>query len=322
MDLISELGHLALASRLRRLADTLQTDVSGIYGELGVDFEARWFPVLVALRDADPLPVTSLADQLGLSHQAVSQTLRLMADRGLIDESPDPTDRRRRRVNLSREGHGLCRDLDDVWDEVRAANQDLLRETGVDFLAQLDRIEAALNRESMADRVRSRLQLATADPVRIDDYRPAYKKHFRRLNEVWLEDDFTVEAGDRRLLDDPNGRIIRRGGAVVFALLGGEVTGTCALVRHDPDTWELTKMAVAAHSRRRGLGRRLAQAVIARARDAGATRLWLRTSPRLRAAGALYRDLGFRRVRRHPFPDDTYQRETFTMVLVLDPSQE
>ena len=61
MDLIDQLGELALASRLHRLADTLQKDVTRIYAELGLDFEARWFPVLAALRDGRSRSVTGLA---------------------------------------------------------------------------------------------------------------------------------------------------------------------------------------------------------------------------------------------------------------------
>jgi ribosomal protein S18 acetylase RimI-like enzyme/DNA-binding transcriptional ArsR family regulator len=322
LDLIGELGELALATRLRRLADTLQKDVTDIYAEVGLDFQARWFPVLVALRGREPLPVTGLARRLGLSHQAVSKTVRLLAARGLVREVVDPDDARRNRLALSRAGNTLCRRLDRVWDEIRLANRELLDETGVPLLADLDRLETALAADSMADRVRRRLDLATPDPVRIEDYRPSYKKHFRRLNEAWLREHFRVEADDRRVLDDPNGRIIRRGGQILFALNRGDVVGTCALLRHDEQVWELAKMAVDPAHRRRGLGRRLADAAIDRVRAAGAPRLWLRTSPRLRAADRLYRSLGFRRTRRHPFPDDAYTRQTHAMVLNLDPSQE
>jgi DNA-binding MarR family transcriptional regulator/ribosomal protein S18 acetylase RimI-like enzyme len=322
VDLIAELGELALASRLRRLADTLQKDVTGVYAELGFDFQARWFAVLAALRGSRPLPVTSLAARLGLSHQAASKTVALLVERGLVAESADPADARRKRVALSASGRQLCRSLERVWDEIRQANAALLAEADIDLLGDLARLEAALAADSMADRVRRRLGLAPVDPVRIEDYRPAYKRHFRRLNELWLGEHFSVEAGDRRLLDDPAGRIVRRGGAVLFAVVGDEVAGTCALIRHRDAAWELAKMAVAPEWRRRGLGRRLTLATVERARDAGATRLWLRTSPRLTAAGRLYRSVGFRRVRRHPFPEDTYLRETIVMVLDLNPNEE
>jgi ribosomal protein S18 acetylase RimI-like enzyme len=225
-------------------------------------------------------------------------------------------------VALSAPGRRLCRRLDPVWTQIRQANGELLAAAGVDLLADLTRLEAALAVDSMADRVRRRLGLAPADPVHIEDYRPTFKRHFRQLNELWLTEHFAVEDGDRHLLADPAGRIVRRGGAVFFAVAGDDVVGTCALIRHRDQTWELAKMAVAADWRRRGLGRRLTLAAIERTRAGGGVQLWLRTSPHLQAACHLYRSLGFRRVRRHPFPAAAYQRETIVMKLDLTPNEE
>jgi len=322
MDPITGLGELTLATRLHRLADNLQKDVTDVYAELGLDFQARWFPVLIALREGPPQAVTALARQLGLTHQAISKTVKLLGEHQLVDETADPQDGRRKYLELTATGRRLCERLDRVWEEIRLANRQLLAEAGVDLLADLAQLEAALASESMAARVRRRLDLVVPEPVRLEDYRPSYKKHFVRLNEEWLAALGGVETSDRQILDDPGGLIVRRGGAVLFVLVEGEVVGTCALIRHAEGFWELAKMAVDPAYRGRGLGRRLAEAIIARARRAGADRLWLRTSPRLETAGHLYRSLGFRRAHRHPFPPDTYARETYTMVLDLDTSEE
>jgi ribosomal protein S18 acetylase RimI-like enzyme/DNA-binding HxlR family transcriptional regulator len=322
MDLITHLGELALATRLHRLADLLQKDVTDIYAELGLDFLARWFPVLAGLRLHGSATVTNLADELGLSHQAVSKTVKLLIGKGLVSESADSSDSRKRRLSLTNQGTKLCSQLDGVWEEIRLANRDLLSGTDGDFLEELRGLEAALSHDSMAARVRRRLELAEIDPVQIVDYRPSHKKHFRRLNEIWLDDQFELEDRDHRILDDPNGQILRRGGAVIFAQVDDAVAGTCALIKHRDGTLEMAKMAVDPIYRRRGLGQRLATETIDRARLAGADKLWLRTSPLLESAGRLYRRLGFRRVGRHPFNDDTYGRETFTMVLNLKPLRE
>ncbi len=206
--------------------------------------------------------------------------------------------------------------------EIRQANGDLLAEAGIDLLDDLARLEAALAADSMADRVRRRLGLPTADPVRIEGYRPAYKRHFRQLNELWLDELFSVEDGDRRLLDDPAGRIVRRGGAVFFALVDDEVAGTCALLRHRDQTWELAKMAVApavASSRARPAahpgrhrsrpGCRRQPALVAHQPSPARGRPPLplaRLPPRAPA----------------PVSRDTYLRETIVMVLDLNPNEE
>jgi N-acetylglutamate synthase-like GNAT family acetyltransferase len=119
-----------------------------------------------------------------------------------------------------------------------------------------------------------------------------------------------VEPEDAKILADPRGQILRRGGAVLFARLDRYIVGTCALVRHAEDFVELTKMAVRRNVRGYGIGRRLAVEAIARARGMGAERLFLQTSPR---------DLGFVQIAAvdNPFTFQDYQRCSIPMVLDL-----
>ena len=165
----------------------------------------------------------------------------------------------------------------------------------------------------MLDRVRGRLALPPFRDLRIVDYRPAYKKYFKSLNEAWLREFFVVEEEDRILLEDPNRRIIKQGGGVLFALLEDRVAGTCALLRHDDGIWELTKMAVEAELRGRGIGRALVLAALERATAGDGCWLYLKTSPRLKEALRLYRRTGFRRVDRDPLPGRRYERCTIVM---------
>jgi DNA-binding MarR family transcriptional regulator/N-acetylglutamate synthase-like GNAT family acetyltransferase len=317
MDIVEQLGELALATRLKRLSERLQRDVSLVYRELDVDFQARWFAPLYALGKESPQAITDLARMLGLSHPAVNQIAGQMIRNGLLQETRDRRDERRRLLRLSAKGRRLLKQLEPVWQEIRMANAELLEETGVDLLSDLARIEAALAARSMAERVRRRLGLQPAARLHIVDYRPAYKKHFAVLNRRWLQQYFTLEESDVQLLSDPNGKILKQGGAVLFALLDGEVVGTAALLRHGEAAWELAKMAVAPPARGRGIGETLARAIITRAGVQGARQLFLQTSPKLTAAGRLYRKLGFRRVKRHPLPGDAYHRCTITMRLDL-----
>jgi len=317
VDMIEQLAELALASRLKRLSERLLKDVSDIYQELGVDFKARWFPVLYTLGLDSPQPVTGLAQQLGLSHPAINQIAAQMLRGGVLEEARDRQDQRRRLLSLTPRGRDIYNRLLPIWREVRAANEELLVETRVDLLADLARIEHALDQRPMRDRVRDRLQLPSIARLEIVDYRPAYKKHFRTLNEQWLQHYFTLEESDIRLLADPNGRIIKKGGAILFALFDERVVGACALLKHRDGVLELAKMAVVEEYQRQGIGRVLAEAVVTRAQNMGAKYLYLQTSPRLKVAGKLYRRLGFRRVKKHPLPEDEYCRCTHVMRLDL-----
>jgi GNAT superfamily N-acetyltransferase len=71
----------------------------------------------------------------------------------------------------------------------------------------------------------------------------------------------------------------------------------CVAVRFlDRQTAEMKRLYVRAAHRGRGLGRVLAEAAIAAAREAGCSRVVLDTLPKMREAQALYGLLGFREI--------------------------
>jgi ribosomal protein S18 acetylase RimI-like enzyme/DNA-binding MarR family transcriptional regulator len=319
MTILADLKEMALASRLRHLSDRLMEDADGLYRELGIPFRPRWFPVFHALGRAAPWGVTELAQTLGITHPAVSQVAAQLKTAGLATEARDAADERLRRLKLTPKGRRLRRRLEPVWDAFRVSAGELLTESRVDLLRDLDRIEAVHERSSVVDRARRRLALPARRRLEIVDYRPAYKKHFRALNEEWMCGKFAVETHDARLLGDPMQRIVARGGRVLFALMDGEVAATCALVRYPGALVELVKMAVAPERRGKGIGTELARAAIARARAMGAPTLFLQTSPEMKDAIRFYRRLGFRRARALPLPRPAYARESITLALRLRP---
>ena len=245
---------------------------------------------------------------LGLSHPAINQVAAQLLSRGLIRQRKDSSDERKRLLYLSEKGRQLIKELEPVWNHIRLANRALLRESRVDLLRDLARLEAALDRDSMINRVNKRMGLPTTARLRIEDYRPAYKKHFLALNVEWLNKYFTVEESDLKILNDPNRKILKKGGAILFALLDGEVVGTCALIRHGDDTLEMAKMAVTPEAQGQGIGRALAEAAIERAGKMRVRKLYLHTSPVLKRACRLYRKLGFRKIRKTPVPGDDSKR--------------
>ena len=73
---MNELAELAIATRLKRLSERLSADVSKIYKESEVDFEARWFLILSLLEKEKLMAITEIADSLQLSHPAIIQLVQ------------------------------------------------------------------------------------------------------------------------------------------------------------------------------------------------------------------------------------------------------
>ena len=146
------------------------------------------------------------------------------------------------------------------------------------------------------------------------DYEPAHQPAFRALNREWIAHYFTIEPIDNEMLDDPEGYILAPGGHIFMTSYGGELVGTCALIKEHEGVYELAKMAVSPRAQGLGIGWALGRAIGGKARELGAHRVELLSNSRLTPALKLYEKLGFRHV---PVPPTPYQRTDVKMVLDL-----
>lgn len=152
------------------------------------------------------------------------------------------------------------------------------------------------------------------DVPTIVPYDPRFRDAFRTLNEEWLNEYLEIEPEDVRVLGDPEGTILALGGAILFAVEAGIAIGTGALINEGDGKFELAKMAVTASHRGRGIGRLLAERLIAVAKASGAREVELVSQTALPAAVPLYRKLGFIEI---PLGDNPYARANIRMVKAL-----
>jgi DNA-binding MarR family transcriptional regulator len=149
-------GGSSIGGRLRRLSERIDRDAARLYADSGVTFEQRWFGVLDLLDRFGALSVGELATPLGISHASVSETRKSLLAAGLIIATPDPSDGRSRKLALSAEGRALITRMAPLIEALIAVGAELDEEAGAVTLA-LDRLDEALDRASVYDRVRTRL---------------------------------------------------------------------------------------------------------------------------------------------------------------------
>lgn len=130
--------------------------------------------------------------------------------------------------------------------------------------------------------------------MEIVEFEPRHAEAFRVLNEAWISKYFTLEAKDREVLNDPQGKILEKGGRIFMALQDGAAVGCVALLKMDDGGYEVAKMTVSEDLRGSGLGRQLMQRCIDAGAEMGAKRLYLETNSGLGPALGLYRAMGFR----------------------------
>ncbi len=132
------------------------------------------------------------------------------------------------------------------------------------------------------------LEIAPARAADLDEIRAMFREYSALVAEALCFQGFDQE------LESLPGAYAPPSGALLIARDGAAAAGCVALRRIDERTGEMKRMYVREAWRGKGVGRRLALAVIAEAKRRGHARLVLDTLPKLGAAIALYRDLGFR----------------------------
>lgn len=152
---------------------------------------------------------------------------------------------------------------------------------------------------------------STSEGVTVVAYEPRHASAFTSLNTEWLERYFAVEQKDVDQFSDVQARIISRGGAILIALDSSTdvAIGCVALVPYREGELELAKMAVSGSAQGKGVGRKLMEAAIEKARGMGGVRsIYLESNAVLVPAVRLYESSGFRHLEPDERPTSPYAR--------------
>jgi ribosomal protein S18 acetylase RimI-like enzyme len=148
--------------------------------------------------------------------------------------------------------------------------------------------------------------LISIEPARPDDI-AAIRGLFRDY-ERWLGLSLEFQGFAEELATLP-GKYAPPDGALLVARIGDTVAGVVAMRPFAPGVCEMKRLYVRADHVGQGIGRALARAIIAIARDTGYATMRLDTMARMTAAVGIYRALGFREIpayRFNPLDDVMY----------------
>lgn len=99
----------------------------------GTGLRATQFTVLATLAQTGPLPLTTLANLLGLERTSLTRNLRPLQKRGLVSSAGN-ADQRVRLVEITQEGEAAALAALDAWKRAQASVDEVLRGTGIEGL--------------------------------------------------------------------------------------------------------------------------------------------------------------------------------------------
>jgi DNA-binding MarR family transcriptional regulator len=245
-----------------------------------------------------------LRARLGLDSGHLARRLRSLEERGLVEVTPDPADRRRRVVTLTRRGHALRRRLDERSEELAARLVDPLTSR------QRARLTEALSTADLLVRAAT-VELVEVDP-RSATARGAVSQYFAEI-DARFPGGFDVAAAEAEDRTGPDLHATR----FVVATSDGDPVACGGVRTLEPGVGEIKRMWVHGDWRGAGLGSRLLRHLEGLSAEMGHRVVRLDTNATLVEAIAMYDRAGYRRIER--YGDNPYAEAFFEKALTPPP---
>lgn len=281
-------SHAAEIAAIRRFNRYYTRAIGALHeGLLGSNLTLTEGRVVFETATRQAPTATIVGQELGLDPGYMSRLVKSLEARGIVERAPHPSDARQSLLALTATGRAL-------FDEINAASA---REVGAliaglsdgqrrDLVASMTTIETLLGGMSPPT------SAVVLRPHKPGDIGQVISRHgaIYAAEYGW---DITFEALVARVAADFIDNFDARSDCCFIADRGGNVLGSAFVVRKDEVTAKLRLVYVEASERGFGLGRRLVEACMQFARDAGYQRMTLWTNDVLLPAKRLYQALGF-----------------------------
>jgi DNA-binding MarR family transcriptional regulator len=152
-DFFSELGSLAIASRLKRMSDYIMRAGAEIYRSNGIEFEPKWFPLYYLLSKEDELGIMDIAERLKVSHPAIIQVAKELEKKGWINSKKSKEDARKRLLKLTKKGLVFLPQLQAIWFDIGAVNEQIINSQSTNLLKALEEMEVFFTKKPYNERM-------------------------------------------------------------------------------------------------------------------------------------------------------------------------
>jgi len=313
--IFEDIKFLSIGNYLKKLGESIQKDITEEFKKRNSELDPSLFPILFYLDKYEKSTVQNLADNLLITHPAVIQSLKKLSKMELIITQSGTQDKRESYSFLTEKGKTFFEEEQVLLTDIEELNKEIISESGYDVFGMIHSIKNLLRQKNYSLRMDEKIKQRLMQKIDVITYNQKYNEIFKNLNYEWLEEYFKVESEDEKYLNDPEKYIIKKGGQIFFARINNEIIGTCAAIKIDKQTYELSKMAVTKKAQGKQAGKKLALAVIGFAYTKNAKYVTLLTNKKLFSAINLYKKLGFETNNQEE--KTNYERKVFRMTLLL-----
>jgi DNA-binding MarR family transcriptional regulator len=142
---------------VRLLLDAMDADIARLYAERGITgVRPRFVGPLIRLGRRGGMTIRQLAESLGVTHSAASQTVAALQRAGLVTTTPG-ADARTREVVVTERAREVLPFLEAEWRATEQVVAELDAEVPYALSQVVRDLEAALARRSFHDRIAARL---------------------------------------------------------------------------------------------------------------------------------------------------------------------
>lgn len=137
-------GSAFLARNFHKVRALLSEQSDDIFKEVGASIPSHCASLVLFLHDNKQAPVMKIAAALDYSYQLINQRLAILEKQGCVEKFPDPADRRRTLVTLSKRGKNEVTKIRRALKIIDCGIDNLLFEMNVNLLQDSARAANAL----------------------------------------------------------------------------------------------------------------------------------------------------------------------------------
>ncbi|PKV49383.1 MarR family transcriptional regulator [Aquimarina sp. MAR_2010_214] len=160
-DKLQEYAELGLGSRLKRLSEFVMKEIQVVYTSCHIDFDPYLFPIFKIIIDQGHTTTTDIQEKLHYTQPAITQALKKLMDKELVEYKIDTSDKRKKLFQLTKKGNETHQIMIPLWKIIDEQVKWLTEGTATSLIRHLTHLEDQLRKKSLSERILEKYQISS-----------------------------------------------------------------------------------------------------------------------------------------------------------------